>query len=116
MIGRRVGAVRSSSQSLNTRAARNRRARETVRARSWRLTTPAGAVIVIREMVVVGVAVRVRDMDGEELGVAHVPPIVRVGDVLTVDGDVFEIYDLAERDDEPPIVAVVSVRPVKPIS
>ena len=33
-----------------------------------------------------------------------------------MDGDVFEIYDLAERDDEPPIVAVVSVRPVKLIS
>jgi hypothetical protein len=62
-------------------------------------------------MEVVGVPVRVLDMDGDDLGVAYVPPIVRVGDVLTVNGRMFEIFNVIESD-AALLTAIVHVRPV----
>jgi hypothetical protein len=48
---------------------------------------------------------------GEDLGIVHTPPIVRVGDVLSGGGEMFEIYDLIETD-AAALEAIVRVRPV----
>jgi hypothetical protein len=62
----------------------------------------------------VGVAVRVHDRHGDDLGVAHIPPPVRVGDVLELgQGPILllRIVDLVETAPHSPLAALVKVAP-----
>lgn len=52
-------------------------------------------------------------MTGDDLGVAHVPPPVRVGDLVAVDDAVPEVYDVVPTGQVLPIAALVKVRPVR---
>jgi hypothetical protein len=54
----------------------------------------------------------VQDLQGSELGVAHVPAPVRVGDLVVVGGKVFEAFDVVLLDEAVSVNAIVKVRPV----
>jgi hypothetical protein len=63
---------------------------------------------------VIGVAVRVHDIAGDDLGVAHVPPAVEVGDVLELGHGpilLLRVVDLVETDPHSPLAALVKVSP-----
>jgi hypothetical protein len=62
---------------------------------------------------VIGVPVRVHDMFGSDLGIAHVPPPVRIGDLVALERAVVEIYDIVDTEQTRPIGALVKVRPVR---
>jgi hypothetical protein len=63
---------------------------------------------------VIGVAVRVHSRTGDDLGVAHVPPPVEVGDVLELGhGPILplRVVDLVETGPRSPLGALVKVAP-----
>lgn len=60
---------------------------------------------------VVGVPVRVHDMTGDDLGIAHLPWPVSVGDLVALGHEEYRVYDLAETGQTYPIAALVRVRP-----
>jgi hypothetical protein len=62
----------------------------------------------------IGVVVRVHSRTGDDLGVAHVPPPVEVGDVLELGhGPLFllRVIDLVETGPYSPLAALVKVVP-----
>lgn len=62
----------------------------------------------------VGVAVRVHDRHGDDLGIAHLPPPVEVGDVLELGlGEILllRIVDLVKTGPHSPLAALVKVAP-----
>ena len=61
----------------------------------------------------VGVPVRIHTLVGDDLGLAHVPSPVRIGDMVALEDAVFEVYDVVETTRERPIAALVKVRPVR---
>lgn len=63
---------------------------------------------------VVGVPVRVRSRQGDDLGICHVPPPVEIGDVLELGrGPLFpfRVVDLVETGPYSPLAALVKVSP-----
>jgi hypothetical protein len=63
---------------------------------------------------VIGVAVRVHSRTGDNLGVAHIPPPVRVGDVLELrHGPILllRVVDAVETGPHSPLAALVKVAP-----
>ena len=52
-------------------------------------------------------------MEGDDLGVVHVPPPVRVGDLVALEDAVLEVYDVVDTGQLLPIAALVKVRPVR---
>jgi len=63
---------------------------------------------------VIGVAVRVHSRTGDDLGVAHVPAPVEVGDVLELGHGpilLLRVVDLVETGPRAPIAALVKVSP-----
>ena len=66
-------------------------------------------------LAVVGVAVRVHSRTGDDLGLCHVPPPVRVCDVLELGhGPILplRVVDLVETGPHSPLAALVKVSPV----
>ena len=62
----------------------------------------------------VGVAVRVHSRTGDDLGIAHVPPAVEVGDVLELGHGpilLLRVVDLVETGPHSPLAALVKVSP-----
>jgi hypothetical protein len=62
----------------------------------------------------VGVAVRVHSRPGDDLGLCHVPPPVRVGDVLELGHGpmlLLRVVDLVETGPHTPLAALVKVAP-----
>jgi hypothetical protein len=61
----------------------------------------------------VGVALRLHSVEGDDLGIAHVPAPVAIGDmVATVDGT-YRVVDVVTSPPESPIAAMAKVRPVR---
>jgi hypothetical protein len=68
--------------------------------------------------VVVGVPVRVHSWKGDDLGVAHIPPPVRVGDVLELGhGPMLpqRVVELVETGPHSPLAALVKVAPARAV-
>jgi len=59
-----------------------------------------------------GVPVRVHDMSGGDLGVAHLPPPVRIGDLVALEHSEYRVYDVVETGQTYPFAALVKVEPV----
>ena len=62
----------------------------------------------------IGVPVRVHDVFGDDLGIAHVPPPVELGDVLELGhGEIrlVRVVDLVETGPRSPLAALVKVTP-----
>jgi len=62
--------------------------------------------------VMLGVPVRIHDMSGDDLGVAHLPPPVEVGDLVALEHAVLRVYDVVESGQTYPIAALVRAQPV----
>lgn len=64
----------------------------------------------------IGVAVRVHDRHGDDLGVCHVPPRVEVGDMLVLGRGpilLLRVVDLVETGQHSPLAALMKVEPVE---
>ena len=61
----------------------------------------------------VGVPVRVHDLEANDLGVAHVPWPVEVGDVVLFEHSEHRVYDVVISPPGALIAAIVKVRPVR---
>jgi hypothetical protein len=67
---------------------------------------------------VIGVAVRVISRTSNDLGIAHVPPPVRVGDVLELGHGpilLLRVVELVEMELHSPLAALVKVAPAPAI-
>jgi len=60
----------------------------------------------------VGVPVRIHDMSGDDLGVAHLPPPVEVGDLVALEHAEYRVYDVVLTGQTYPIAALVRAQPV----
>ncbi len=60
-----------------------------------------------------GVPVRVHDMNGDDLGVAHLPPPVEVGDLIALAHAEYRVYDVVETGQTYPVAALVRAQPVR---
>jgi hypothetical protein len=61
----------------------------------------------------IGVAVRLRALDGEDIGIAHIPMPIATGDmVATIDGT-YRIVDIVISPAGSLIAAMVKVKPVR---
>ncbi len=49
-----------------------------------------------------GVPVRVHSMSGDDLGVAHLPPPVQIGDLVALEHAVLRVYDVVETGPDVP--------------
>ena len=58
-----------------------------------------------------GVPVRIHGMTGGDLGVAHLPLPIEVGDLVALEHEEFRVYDVVETGQTFPIAALVRVRP-----
>ncbi len=62
----------------------------------------------------IGVPVRVFSRKGDDLGIAHVPPPVEIGDVLDLGRGpmlIFRIVDMVETGPQSAVVALVKAAP-----
>lgn len=59
-----------------------------------------------------GVPVRVHDMSGDDLGVAHLPPPIEVGDLVALEHAEYRVFDVVETGQTYPISALVRVQPI----
>jgi hypothetical protein len=59
-----------------------------------------------------GVPVRVHDLYGDDLGIAHLPPPIAIGDLIALEGRELRVVDVVERPPNSPLAALVQVRPV----
>ena len=65
-------------------------------------------------MLSLGVAVRLLDEEGRDLGlVAHVPAPIEIGDLVATEREVFRIVDIAASTDASVIAARCRVTPVR---
>lgn len=58
---------------------------------------------------VLGVPVRVHDMSGDDLGIAHVPTPVLVGDLVLLEQASFHVVDVVDTGQLLPIAALERV-------
>lgn len=63
-------------------------------------------------LVMIGVAVRIHAMDGADLGIAHVPGPVAIGDLVALEHAEYRVYDVVETGQTYPISALVRVQPI----
>jgi len=61
----------------------------------------------------VGVAVRVHSRTGDDLGIAHVPPPIEIGDLIALEHAEFRVDDVVETGQTYPIAALVKARPTQ---
>jgi hypothetical protein len=61
----------------------------------------------------VGVAVRVHDLEANDLGIAHLPWPVEVDDIVLLDHSEHRVYDVVPSPPGALIAAFVKVRPVR---
>ena len=54
-----------------------------------------------------GVPCRIHDLTGDDLGVAHLPPPVEVGDLVALEHAVLRVYDIVETGQTYPVAALV---------
>ena len=59
-----------------------------------------------------GAPVRVHDLTGDDLGVAHVPVPVQVGDLIALEHSEHRVVDVIDTGQTYPIAALVRVQPV----
>ena len=59
-----------------------------------------------------GVPVRVHDMSGDDLGVAHLPPPVEVGDLVALARGEYRVLDVVETGQTYPVAALVRAQPI----
>ena len=59
-----------------------------------------------------GVPCRIHDLSGDDLGVAHLPPPIEVGDLVALQHSEFRVYDVVGLDQTYPIAAIVKVQAV----
>lgn len=65
-----------------------------------------------------GVPIRVHDMTGDDLGIAHVPTPVETGDLILVERGEYRVRDVIPLEDEQsPLYALVRAQPahVRPL-
>ena len=63
---------------------------------------------------VFGAAVRVHDMYGDDLGIAHVPPPVETGDIILLEQGEYRVLDVIPVDDARyPLCALVRAQPAQ---
>jgi len=60
----------------------------------------------------IGVPCRIHDLTGDDLGVAHLPPPVQIGDLIALEHAVFRVYDVVSTGQNYPIAALVRAQPV----
>jgi len=58
-----------------------------------------------------GVPCRIHNMSGDDLGVAHLPPPVEVGDLVALEYAVLRVYDVVETGQTYPVAALVRAQP-----
>jgi hypothetical protein len=63
----------------------------------------------------IGVPVRLHDLTGDDLGIAHLPPAVELGDLVALEDSEYRVVDVvpSPRDRQYPIGALVKVRRVR---
>ena len=61
----------------------------------------------------IGVPVRVHDLTGDDLGVAHLPPAVGPGDLVALEHAENRVVDVVETGKTYPIAALVKARPAR---
>jgi hypothetical protein len=59
----------------------------------------------------VGVAVRLHGLDGDDVGVVHVPPPIEVGDLIASAHALFRVLDVITSPPGSPIGAIAKVKP-----
>lgn len=59
----------------------------------------------------VGVPVRVHSLDGDDLGIAHLPPAVGPGDLVALEHAEYRVVDIVETGQADAIAALVKVMP-----
>jgi hypothetical protein len=67
---------------------------------------------------VFGASIRVHDVTGDDLGIAHVPTPVETGDIILLEDGEYRVLDVIPLEDEQsPLYAVVRARPayVRPL-
>ena len=59
-----------------------------------------------------GAAIRVPDMNGDDLGIAHVPTPVETGDIILLEHGEYRVLDVILLEDEQsPLYALVRAQP-----
>ena len=58
-----------------------------------------------------GVTCRLHDLFGDDLGIAHVPLPIEVGDLIALEHAEYRVNDVVETGSAYPIAALVRVRP-----
>lgn len=58
-----------------------------------------------------GIAVRLHDLTGEDLGTAHAPWPVEIGDLVLTEHGEYVVHDVVQTGQTFPIAALVKVRP-----
>jgi hypothetical protein len=59
-----------------------------------------------------GVPVRLHDLTGDDLGIAHVPLPIEVGDLVALEHAEYRVNDVVETGQTLPIAALVRVRQI----
>jgi hypothetical protein len=59
----------------------------------------------------VGVPVRIHDLDANDLGIAHLPLPLELGDLVVLDHSQHRVYDVVMSPPDSRIAALVKVRP-----
>ena len=54
-----------------------------------------------------GVPCRIHDMSGDDLGVAHLPPPVQIGDLIALQHKELRVYDVVLTGQDYPVFALV---------
>ena len=65
-----------------------------------------------------GTSVRVHDMTGDDLGIAHVPTSIKTGDLILLERGEYRVLDVIPLEDEQsPLYALVRAQPahVRPL-
>ena len=59
----------------------------------------------------IGGPVRVHSLEGDDLGIAHLPPAVGPGDLVALEHSEYRVVDIVETGKTHPIAALVKVGP-----
>jgi hypothetical protein len=59
----------------------------------------------------IGVPVRLHGLDGDDVGIAHVPMPIEVGDLVATIDSIYRVVDVVTSPPGSPIAALVKVRP-----
>ncbi len=60
-----------------------------------------------------GVPVKLHDLEGNDLGLVHAPWPIEIGDVIATEHEVFRVHDVVKTGQLYPVAALVRVVPAR---